>query len=269
MPYQRRQRYLITGDSEEANKKANRPQRDLDPLALDQDRRTVVEAQATWDYYNEEIKSIMYDSLVASSIAESYYDVDLTARANWKKFEKHFLPKGATHRRLLEIDPRYVLPNWLLNVKLIRLCRQRGMNTFADYCVNSISNLLNPTDGCLPFDVLRKKFVDSETQQQLAPQEAGGAAPYSNAAFMVGIPNRQRRGSYKSLRGRGQSTVARGGVAGNHASSRTIAGTLRDGAWFECTRCKRGHSWPCYFDPQLPNHQNLIGGINVTVTRPM
>jgi len=35
-------RYLITGDSEEADKKANRPRRDLDPLALDQDRRTLV-----------------------------------------------------------------------------------------------------------------------------------------------------------------------------------------------------------------------------------
>jgi hypothetical protein len=31
--------------------------------------------------------------LVASSIVESYYDVDLTARANWKKFEKQFLRK--------------------------------------------------------------------------------------------------------------------------------------------------------------------------------
>jgi len=26
----------------------------------------------------------------------------------------------STHRRLLDIDPRYVLPNWLLNLKLIR-----------------------------------------------------------------------------------------------------------------------------------------------------
>ena len=141
----------------------------------------------------------MYDSLVASSIAESYYDVDLTARANWKKFEKQFLPKGATraqvsmelenlhadnlgegvdalaeailstHRRLLEIDPRYVLPNWLLNIKLIHLCRQRGMNTFADHCINSISNLLTPSGDCLSFDELRQKFVDSEAQQQLAP----------------------------------------------------------------------------------------------------
>jgi hypothetical protein len=54
-------RYLIIGDSEEANK-ASRPRRDLDPLALDQDRRTLAKEQATWDYYNEEIKSIMYDS---------------------------------------------------------------------------------------------------------------------------------------------------------------------------------------------------------------
>jgi hypothetical protein len=92
-------RYLITGDSEEANK-ASRPRRDLNPLALDQDRRTLAKEQATWDYYNEEIKSIMYDSLVASSIAESYYDVDLTARANWKKFEKQFLRKWATRAQV-------------------------------------------------------------------------------------------------------------------------------------------------------------------------
>lgn len=149
-------RYLITGDSEEANKKASRPRRDLDPLALDHDRRTLVKEQATWDYYNEEIKSIMYDSLVASSIAESYYDVDLTARANWKKFEKQFLPKGATraeqvsmelenlhadnlgegvdalaetilstHRRLLEIDPRYVL--WMCDCLYLLLRQSIGL----------------------------------------------------------------------------------------------------------------------------------------------
>jgi hypothetical protein len=70
---------------------------------------------------------------------------------------------------LLENDPGYVLPNWLLNIKLIRLCRQRGMNTFADYCINSIPNLLTPSGDCLSFDDLRKKFVDSEAQQQLAP----------------------------------------------------------------------------------------------------
>lgn len=41
-------------------------------------------------------------------------------------------------------------------------------------------------------------------------------------------------------------TVARGGVAGNQASSTAIAGTPRDGEWFDCTICKKGHSWPDY-----------------------
>jgi hypothetical protein len=50
-------------------------------------------------------------------------------------------------------------------------------------------------------------------------------------------------------------TVARGGGTGNHASSRAIAGTPRDAEWFDCTRCKKGHPWPCYFDPQVPNHK--------------
>lgn len=30
---------------------------------------------------------------------------------------------------------------------------------------------------------------------------------------------------------------------------------MKDGEWFNCTRCKKGHPWPCYFDPQLPNHK--------------
>jgi len=48
---------------------------------LDQDRQALVKEQATWDYYNE-IGSVLCGSLVASSIAESYYDIDLTAKAN-------------------------------------------------------------------------------------------------------------------------------------------------------------------------------------------
>jgi hypothetical protein len=189
----------------------------------------------------------MYDSLLASSIAESY-DGNLTTRANWKKFEKQFLSKGATRAEQVSMEFTDNLPNGLLNVKLIRLRRQRGVNTFAGYCISPIPNLLTLIGDCLSFDDLRQKLVNLEAPQQLTSQRSRRGSSI--------LQYRQRgRDSYQSLRS--QLTAARGGGVGNHASSRATASTPRDGEWFDCTRCKKGHPWPCYFDPQLPNHKNL------------